>query len=77
MMNGERSVVDACQRISVVMRPREKTISQVALGVPHPFPLHNLRLFVRQYLVQESHFCLKLPKLCKTERLFGTIIDYK
>ena len=58
MVIEERSVVDARQRISVVMRPREETVTLIVLGVPAPVLLHNLRLFVRQYLVRDSHFCL-------------------
>ena len=58
MLNEGKGVVDVRQRISVVMRPREETVPLIALGVPAPFLLHNLRLFVRQYLVRDSHFCL-------------------
>ena len=58
MVNEEISVVAARQRISLVMRPREGTVPLIALGVPVVFLSHNLRLFVRQYLVGESEFCL-------------------
>ena len=46
MVNDEISSVDARQRFSVVMRPREETVSLIALGVPAPFLLHNLRVLV-------------------------------